>query len=90
MIRKIMNEMADCKSAMEVGKDLCFSDEKIAWFKGKYEAYRNVLKMMGCNVEERYTEDCLALMVKVDRHDPVPVPDSMRDLDPVTDFRKKY
>ena len=72
MLKKIMNEMADCKSAMEVGKDLCFSDEKIAWFKGKYEAYKDVLKMMGCNVEERESEDFFALMVKVDRHDPFP------------------
>ena len=72
MLKKIMNEMADCKRAMEVGKDLCFSDEKIAWFKGKYEAYKDVLKMMGCNVEERESEDFFALMVKVDRHDPFP------------------
>ena len=90
MLKKIMNEMANCKLAMKVGKDLCYSDEEIACFKGKYEAYRDVLKMMGCNVEERGHEDHFALLVKVDRHDFVPVPDSMRNLDPVPDFRKKY
>ena len=70
MIKKIMNEMSNCKLAMEVGKDLCYSDEKIAWFKGKYEAYKDVLKMMGCNVVERGSVDYIDLRVKVDRHDP--------------------
>lgn len=72
MLKKIMNEMANCKRAISVGSDLHFSDEEIACFKGKYEAYREVLKMMGCNVEERGAEDYFALMVKVDRHDPRP------------------
>lgn len=70
MLKKIMDEMANCKLAMEVGQDLNSSNEEIAFFKGKCEAYKDVLKMMGCNVVERGSVDYIDLRVKVDRHDP--------------------
>lgn len=65
MIKNIMKEMMMCRKAISFYNGDGYSTEMLSRYQGRYEAYKNVLEMMGCNVREIEQNDGLALCIKI-------------------------
>lgn len=63
MIKKIMQEMITCRKAMKYYNDTGHFTKK-AQYQGQYEAYKSVLEMMGCNIEEVDTYEDFTLCMR--------------------------
>ena len=63
MIKKIMQEMITSRKAIKYYNDTGHFTKK-AQHQGRYEAYKAVLEMMGCNIEEIETYEDFTLYMK--------------------------